>query len=255
MAESVETRFSFESVSAEDYEALRPGYAPEAIAWVARRGRLDHRSLLVDLAAGTGQLSRGFKRLDVGLVAVEPAANMRAVLASRLPDVNVVGGSAEGIPIDTGCTDAVVVGNAFHHFDASLAFSEIHRVLRRGATLALFWAHPGHEDGQELAALDRVEEAIRPVRDDSAIAARYRRWATPPEVIAGFTPFERAEFPMTHTIPAGRLADLYATSSDIASLPRPARDDLIARIRRVSDGLPEILTLSYRTVVYVCARR
>jgi SAM-dependent methyltransferase len=251
--EGVETRFSFESVSAEDYEALRPGYAPEAIAWVARRGRLDHRSLVVDLAAGTGQLSRGFAKRVVRLLAVEPAANMRAVFASRLPDVAVVGGSAERIPIDDGCADAVVVGNAFHHFDAAIALSEIGRVLRGGGVLALFWAHPCR-GVEELAALDRVEEAIRPVRDASAIADAYRRWETPPEPVVGFTPFERAEFPLAHTIPAARLADLYATSSDIASLPHPVRDEVIARIRRASGGLPEILTLSYRTVVDLCAR-
>jgi predicted RNA methylase len=76
-------RFSFESVNATDYDELRPTYAPEAVRWVAERALLEPGSLVVDLAAGTGQLSRRFAHLGVRVVAVEPAANMRAVLAAN----------------------------------------------------------------------------------------------------------------------------------------------------------------------------
>ena len=49
--------FSFEVVNAFDYDELRPGYAPQVVASVAERGGLVPGSLVVDLAAGTGQLS------------------------------------------------------------------------------------------------------------------------------------------------------------------------------------------------------
>ena len=55
--------FSFEQVNATDYDELRPTYAPEAVRWVAERARLEPGSLVVDLAAGTGQLSRRFASL------------------------------------------------------------------------------------------------------------------------------------------------------------------------------------------------
>jgi predicted RNA methylase len=82
----VAERFSFETVDALDYEELRPGYAPEAIAWVVERGSIVPGSLVVDLAAGRGQLSRRFVSLGVDVVAVEPASNMRAVLGKRVPE-------------------------------------------------------------------------------------------------------------------------------------------------------------------------
>jgi len=132
--------FDFESVNADDYDALRPAYAPAAVAWVAGRAGLGPGSLVVDLAAGTGQLSRGLAGLGVALVAVEPARNMRAVIARRLPGVRLLDGSAERIPLDDRGADAVVVGNAFHHFEAERAFAEIRRVLRPGGVLAIFWA-------------------------------------------------------------------------------------------------------------------
>lgn len=71
---------------------------------------------------------------------------------------------------------------------------------------------------------------------------------------AGFGPFERREFSMTHVISSERLADLYATSSDVASLPAGARADLLDRIRQLSRGLPEILRLPARSVVDLCLR-
>ncbi len=137
------TGFSFELVNAEDYDALRPDYAPEAVAWLVDRCGLADGSLVVDLASGTGRLSRRFADTHVRVVAVEPARNMRAVIRARLPAVRAIDGSAEAIPLGDGEAHTVVVGNAFHHFDADRAFAEIQRILRPGGAIALFWAWPG----------------------------------------------------------------------------------------------------------------
>ena len=248
------SHFSFEVVNALDYDELRPDYAPQAVAWVVERGGLAAGSLVVDLAAGTGQLSRRFIPLGVELVAVEPAANMRAVLEERLPAVRVLDGTAESIPLDDGSVDAVVVGNAFHHFDRERAFAEIARVPRPGRGLALFWAWPVEEESLSYPGLREVDEVVESTRESSEIATAYRTWAEPPQAAEGFGPFERREFPMTHVIPSERLADLYATSSDVGSLPPAARADLLDRIRHLSRGLPEILRLPARSVIDLCFR-
>lgn len=246
--------FCFEMVNALDYDELRPDYAPHAVTWVAERGGLAPGSLVVDLAAGTGQLSRRFVLLGVDVVAVEPAANMRAVLEGRLPAVRVVDGTAESIPLDAGSVDAVVVGNAFHHFDRQRAFAEIARILRPGRALALFWAWPLEEEPLGYPGLREVDEVVESTRQSCQIATAYRSWKEPPQAAEGYGPFERREFPMTHVIPSERLADLYATSSDVASLPAAARADLLDRIRQLSRGLPEILRLPARSVVGLCLR-
>ncbi len=252
--EVVGSGFSFERVDADDYDALRPDYAPEAVAWVGERGGLGEGSLVVDLAAGTGQLSRRFALLGVQLVAVEPARNMRAVIEDRLAAVRPLDGSAEAIPLGDGVADAVVVGNAFHHFDAERAFDEIRRVLRPGAVLALFWAWPADDQTGRYPGVQQVDEAVGSVRAATAIADAYRIWARPPIQVQGFAPFERREFPTSHVVPSARLADLYATSSDVASLPSEVRADLLARIREISRSLPEVLELPARSVVDLCFR-
>jgi SAM-dependent methyltransferase len=250
----VGTGFSFEVVDADDYDALRPGYAPKSVAWVMERGDLDEGSLVVDLAAGTGQLSKGFAPLGVKLVAVEPARNMRSLIEGRLPAVVVLDGSAEAIPLGDGVADAVVVGNAFHHFDADGAFAEIRRVLRPGGVLALFWALPNDVETGPYPALLEVDQVLESARDGTRIAAAYRSWTRPPIQVQGFTPFERRAFPTTHIVPSARLADLYATSSDVASLPSDVRTDLLGRIRRITQRLPDVLQIPARSVVDLCFR-
>jgi SAM-dependent methyltransferase len=246
--------FSFEVVNALDYDELRPSYAPEAVAWVAERGSLHAGSVVVDLAAGTGQLSRRFVPLGVDLVAVEPAANMRAVLHGRLPSLRIEVGTAEAIPLADRSIDAVVVGNAFHHFDGPAAFAEIHRVLRLGAVLALFWAWPLEDEHRAIPGMEEIYDAVEAARGASEIATAYRSWAEPPADEDGFEPFERQEFRVTHVIPSARLADLYATSSDVASMPSEARNELLDRIRELARGFPEVLQLPGRTVVDLCVR-
>jgi SAM-dependent methyltransferase len=248
------SRFSFEVLNAFDYDELRPSYAPEAIAWVAEQGSLRGGSVVVDLAAGTGQLSRRFAPLGLDLIAVEPAANMRAVLKERLPTVRIEPGTAEAIPSADRSVDAVAVGNAFHHFERRAAFAEIHRVLRPGGVLALFWAWPLEEERLPLPAMREIDQVVTAVRASNEIATAYRSWSEVPSTAAGFGPFERREFPVTHMIPSARLADLYATSSDVASLPEPVMRELLDRIYELAAELPETLHIPGRTVVDLCVR-
>jgi SAM-dependent methyltransferase len=246
------TGFSFEVVDAMHYDELRPEYAPEAVAWVAERGGIVPGSRIVDLAAGTGRLSGRFLQLGVDLIAVEPAANMRAVLEERFPSIHAIVATAESMPLDDGAVDAVVVGNAFHHFDRAPAMAEIRRILRPGGALGVFWAWPAEEEQLQIPGMRAIYDAVDGTHAEAAIMAAHRSWAEPPATVDGFAPFERREFPATHILPAARLADLYATFSDVVSLPSPTRTWLLDRIRQLSRELPEILHLPQRTVVDLC---
>jgi SAM-dependent methyltransferase len=259
--------FDFEAVDALDYDELRPTYAPEAVAWVAERAGLGAASTVIDLAAGTGQLSRRFASIGCRVIAVEPASNMRAVLRDSVPEVTALAGTAETIPAEKGLADAVVIGNAFHHFQAGRAFGEIRRVLRPGGALALFWARsedalgpalPGDSsivarDPATISVIREIERVVERVRGASEFVEAYRSWYEP-RPAEGFTSFERRYFPITHEIPSDRVADLYATSSDIASLPPDVRGSLLARIAGLAAGLPQTLELRERSDVMLSFR-
>ena len=82
---------------------------------------------MLDLAAGTGALTRELLATEAEVIAVEPVAEMRSALPAQ---ARVLEGTAEAIPLDDGTTDAVTVAQAFHWFDGPRALREIHRVLR-----------------------------------------------------------------------------------------------------------------------------
>jgi ubiquinone/menaquinone biosynthesis C-methylase UbiE len=87
----------------------------------------------VDLAAGTGKLSRRLVPSGARVIAVEPLDEMRAVLAREVPGAEAMAGTAEAMRLADASADAVTVGQAFHWFDAGRAVAEIARCFARAA--------------------------------------------------------------------------------------------------------------------------
>jgi len=123
--------------SAADYERGRPGYPRAAIELLAAQLGLWAGSRIVDLAAGTGKLTRVLDGRGWRVVAVEPVPEMRAQLRLAVPGVEVLDGTAEGLPFPGESVDAVFVAQAFHWFDVEAAAAEITRVLAPGGGLGV----------------------------------------------------------------------------------------------------------------------
>ena len=120
---------------AESYDRVRPGPAPEALDWLVPDGC----EVAVDLAAGTGLFTRELLGRAARVVAVEPDARMREVLARRSPEVDVREGWGEAMPLPDASADAVFVSTAWHWLDPARAVPEIARVLRPGGRLGVIW--------------------------------------------------------------------------------------------------------------------
>lgn len=164
--------------AADDYEAHRPDY-PDA---VLDRLPISAEAEVLDVAAGTGKLTRVLARRYRQVLAVEPLDGMRAILRRVVPGVEAHAGTAEEIPLADASVDAVFAGQAFHWFANDDAVAEMARVLRPGGTLALVWNEPrgrsplprGYHD-----TLDRMHDAGRAFFAD----------AEPWQVIIGRGPF------------------------------------------------------------------
>src|SRR6266581_7894681 len=100
--------------AADVYERGRPDYPGPAIARIVERFDLRPGRTVLDLAAGTGKLTRLLAPSGASVVAVEPVREMRAELERRVPDVAALGGTAERIPMNDDDVDAVTVAQAFH---------------------------------------------------------------------------------------------------------------------------------------------
>jgi SAM-dependent methyltransferase len=120
---------------ARDYDRLRPSPPPEAVDWLLPA----RRDVVVDLAAGTGLLTRALSGKVGHVIAVEPDERMRSVLQARSAGVEVLAGRGEAIPLPDASADAVFVSSAWHWMDPELAVPEISRVLRDGGRFGVIW--------------------------------------------------------------------------------------------------------------------
>lgn len=94
---------------------------------------------MLDLGAGTGKLTRVLTDRYARVIAVEPLAELRTILAARVPGAEVHDARAEQIPLADAEVDGVFAGQAFHWFANDVAVAEIARVLRPGGVLAMLW--------------------------------------------------------------------------------------------------------------------
>jgi SAM-dependent methyltransferase len=237
---------SFDFV-ADEYERTRPTYPPEVLDLLP----LGPDASVLDLGAGTGKLTRVLAAHYHDVVAVEPLANMRAMLERVVPGVTALAGSAERIPVDDASVDGVFAAQAFHWFDKPVALPEIVRVLRPGGILAIVWNQGDDDllDPRPQAFLDAVREL-----HDAAL----RRWENEPEWEDQLRDsglfsevHERSFVPHDHVLDrAGILENLHSVSW-IAS-----RDDRHELVERLGELLPEgTYSIPNRaTVIWAAAR-
>ena len=142
--------------AAQDYERGRPGWPPE----VAEVAGVSEAATVLDLAAGTGKLTRLLVQRFERVIAIEPLDGMRELLQALVPEARVAAGRAEAIPLPDASVDAVFVAEAFHWFDGESALREIGRVLRPNGVLVLLWNRPAEPTRPRLPA-EVVEEINR----------------------------------------------------------------------------------------------
>ncbi|HEX6416963.1 MAG TPA: methyltransferase domain-containing protein [Acidimicrobiales bacterium] len=242
------------------YEAARPSYPAAAVAHVVGHGGIGPGRRVLDLAAGTGKLTRLLVPTGAEVVAVEPVAAMRDVLERLLPGVAVHDGTAEALPLPDGSVDAVTVAQAFHWFDAAAALAELRRVLRPGGHLFLLWntRDRSHDwvrrfgdllvDGPDL---ERPYDSYHDV-DYAAVVASAGA--------GGFTPVETWEHTWAQPCDPDLLVARAESVSVVGALSPAGRRRVLDRVRELAATHPDLagqasFPFPYTTRVYRCRRR
>jgi ubiquinone/menaquinone biosynthesis C-methylase UbiE len=232
--------------SAAAYDRARPEYPPEAIEWLAARLGVRPGRAVLDLAAGTGKLTRPLAATGAEVVAIEPVAEMRARIGPA--SVRVLDGAAEAIPLDDGSLDAVTVGQAFHWFVGPVALAEIHRVLRPGGALALVWNSRPLDDPLHAA----IEALVAPHRRD-APTHRTGAWRAAFDATPLFGALEERTFVHRVRHDADALVDRVRSTSVVGALDSGPQAELLAAVRALAADGP--VWLPYVCEVFVCDRR
>ncbi len=232
--------------SGERYERGRPGYPDAAVDLLLEQ--LGYPSRVLDVGAGTGKLTRPLLARGIEVVAVEPAAAMRATLEATAPEAEIHAAGAEALPLPGDSVGGVVAGQAFHWFATAAALAEFARVLEPEGRLGLIWnrrdlTQPLH---RELGGL------MAPYRRDTPEHASddWRRAFT---ADAPFAPAGEHRLVNVQRLDADGLADRVLSVSFMAALPEDERARVEARVRELA---PEPVELRYVTelFVYRCVR-
>ncbi|CAM5622344.1 class I SAM-dependent methyltransferase [Streptomyces griseomycini] len=130
---------SFNAAAAQ-YAANRPSYPPALFDAIEElTGRPLAGSRVVDVGAGTGMATARLHARGADVIAVEPGDGMAAEFRRALPDVPVVRGDGNALPLADHCADLLTYAQAWHWTDPARAVPEAIRVLRPGGALALWW--------------------------------------------------------------------------------------------------------------------
>jgi len=221
------------------YERGRPGYPQAAVDTIVSELGLRPGRTVLDLAAGTGKLTRLLAPSGANVIAVEPVREMR----DKLEGFVALAGTAEHIPLTDAYVDGVTVAQAFHWFDADRALQEIHRVLRRGGGLALIWN--ARDERQPLqAALSEIFDRY----EGDTPRRNQRDWKSLLGKSGLFERSSRVLFEHVQPVDEQAVVDRVLSVSFMASLPREEQDVVEQEVRELAHDATE---LSYMTELYL----
>lgn len=236
-------------LAADVYERGRPDYPKAAVKRLVERLDLRPGRTVLDLAAGTGKLTRLLVPSGANVLASEPISEMRAELERRVPEAVALGGTAERIPLVDQYVDAVTVAQAFHWFQADEALREIRRVLRPGGGLALIWNT--RDDRNRLNRA--ISEILEPISRDTP-RRRQRDARSILDESGLFTKCETALFKHRQKLDEEGLVERVLSISFVASATRSVRDDVEAQVRALAREREGNIRLPYVTEVYLAYR-
>jgi SAM-dependent methyltransferase len=237
---------------AQTYARGRPGFPPEALAWLRQDLQLGPGKVAVEIGAGTGKFTKLLARTGAEVIAVEPVGAMLERLAAELPGVPALRARAQDLPLAPHSVDAVFCAQSFHWFASREVLREFHRVLKPGGALALIW-------NVRDTSVDWVAELTRILAPHEGDAPRYdhgewRKVFPAP----GFGAIQEKSVVHVHAGSAEQvIVDRIASVSFIAALPETERQTVLSEVHALISRTPQlagktVVGMPYITRMYWC---
>ncbi|MFG2528892.1 class I SAM-dependent methyltransferase [Streptomyces sp. NPDC048516] len=137
---SADSRAHSFNAAADQYAAGRPSYPPalfDFVEQVMRRPLAGAR--VADVGAGTGIATALLRARGADVTGVEPGDAMAARFRTGLPDVPIVRGDGNALPLADASHDLITYAQSWQWTDTARSVPEALRVLRPGGALAVWW--------------------------------------------------------------------------------------------------------------------
>ncbi|MFJ2747896.1 class I SAM-dependent methyltransferase [Streptomyces sp. NPDC087297] len=240
---------SFDTAAA-SYAANRPSYPSELLDAVEELiGFPLEGACVADVGAGTGLATSLLHDRGAIVVAVDPGPGMASQFRLSLPDVPLVIGDGNNLPLASASIDVVTYAQAWHWTDQRTSVPEALRVLRTGGALALWW----NDSDSTVPWIADQDARLRRLfgADDSPHNPTARFRGLPLEL--GFV---HRHVPWTRTVPLDmHLANL-ASYSDFLVLGKEATNTFIASERDLlAEAFPNQMVEEHYVVSLAVATR
>ena len=240
--------------ASDSYERGRPEYPLKALEFLVQKFSLGPDSHIVDLGAGTGKWTKSLVETGAVITAVEPVKGMRNKFQALFPQVTLVNGSAEMMPLPSVSADVVFVAQAFHWFQGPRALEEIHRVLKPQGHLVLLW----NVRDESLDWMKQLNRLMEPHRDQTPQYASMK-WCDAFDGTSLFSRLELKQFAHNYKGTVNNVLDRFESVSFISSLPEGKRIQFLTQVKDFLETHPQTkeqkqIEMPYRTDVYWCRK-
>tara|TARA_Y200000002_G_C22584231_1_gene622243 strand:+ start:379 stop:1119 length:741 start_codon:yes stop_codon:yes gene_type:complete len=126
----------------------RADYSYEAISELIKNTNCDKNSLIADIGAGTGKLTKILVSYDLKVNAVEPNDNMRmyGIKNTEGMRVNWSEGVGENTGLQSESVNAAFFGSSFNVVNTEKTLMEVSRILKAKGWFSCMWNHRDTED-------------------------------------------------------------------------------------------------------------
>lgn len=133
-------RLTFDADSA-GYTLGRPAYPAKVFDLLEGYGTLFRGCRVLEVGPGTGQATTELLARGARVEAVELGPHLAQALRERVPDphLQITVGDVTQLPLPLHGYDLVVAATVLHWLEPWVVLPRLHRTLRLGGTLALWW--------------------------------------------------------------------------------------------------------------------
>ncbi|MEZ5813108.1 MAG: class I SAM-dependent methyltransferase [Alphaproteobacteria bacterium] len=233
---------------------LRPDYAKEAINDIVETVNLGAGSVVCEIGAGDGHLTKMLAGHVSQIHAIEPNGTMRSAGQKNTESFSDYVFWSNGTGEETGkpdkFCDLVIFGSSFNVTDRQKSLKESARILKSGGWFACLWNH--RDLGDPLQA--DIERIIKSHIPDYGYGTRREDQADVIALSKLYNPAEKIERRVVHTIQRDLWLEAWKSHATLSRQAGENFQNIIQDIcKHVHDRCGEFISIPYITRAWVAS--